>query len=331
MLTIYINLTFEVFIINKLRTATFLSDLRKQPGLDDFELTSEQIRRIKLSTTLSCLTNNWFSGLTGCRKGKDAIQKALYLGALTPLLDDLTDDLAFSHVEMFERMKDQQESVSSQIRLAGYLYDRVMKDQDKRFRAYFKEVMKAQDESLKQLHKDKLSFEELYKISCAKGGYSTLLYRSVLGTPLIRGEEEAIYLLGGILQLTNDMFDVYKDYKNGQQTVFTNTEDVEKLKALYVELINEMCVKFLALKYPFENIRQTLLKIFVILSRGMVCIDQLIACQKRTDNIFLLEQYSRVDLICDMEKVANIKKSIRICYSWKRRIENSDARMYPFE
>lgn len=86
---------------------------------------------------------------------------------------------------------------------------------------------------------------------------------------------------------------------------------------MYVELINEMCVKFLALAYPFKNIRQTQLKIFVILSRGMVCIDQLIACQKSTDNIFLLERYNRVDLICDMEKVVNIKKSIRICYSWE--------------
>lgn len=53
-----------------------------------------------------------------------------------------------------------------------------------------------------------------------------MLYRSVLGTPLISGEEDAIYLLGSILQLANDMFDVYKDFKNGQQTVFTNTEDV---------------------------------------------------------------------------------------------------------
>ncbi len=139
MLAIYINLAFEVFIINKLRTVSFRIDLQKQSGLHDFELTSEQIRRIRLSTTLSCLTNNWFSELTGCRKGKDVIQKALYLGALTPLLDDLTDDLALSHVEMFERMKNQQESVSSQIRLAGYLYDRVMKDQDKRFGAYFNE------------------------------------------------------------------------------------------------------------------------------------------------------------------------------------------------
>ena len=321
MLQAYISLGFEVLIKNRLRTAALLSGIRKHSGLYHFDITDAQIKRIIASTILSSLTNNWFSTLAGCKTGTDALQKAIYLGALTPILDGLTDDFGFCHAEIFERKEGQRIPASNQIQLAHYLYDQVMKDQDEVFSRYFNEVIHAQDISLKQLQKSKLPFEELHDISRAKGGYSTLLYRAVLRRQLISGEKEAIYLLGGILQLTNDAFDVYKDYKAGQQTLFTNTEDVGKLRVLYVELIHEMFAKFLALEYTSENKRQALLKIAIILSRGIVCLDQLMACQKRTGDKFMLGQYARADLICDMEKLSNIIKSVKIFNSLKEMID----------
>jgi len=318
MLQAYLSLGFEVFLKNKLRTMAFLSDLQKKFGIS---LTNEQIRRINFYTIQSSLTNNWFSTLTGHKPGKEVLQNALHLGAITPIADSLMDDFGFHHTEIFEQLKTKDPSPSNHVRLAGHLYEQIIRSQDEVSARYFKEVVRLQDLSLKQLQKDKLSFEELYEISYAKGGYSTLLYRSVLGTPLISGEEEAIYHLGGILQLTNDMFDVYKDYKNGQQTLFTNSEDIGKLRSMYVELIEEMYARFLALKYPTKNIKQALSRIFIVLSRGMVCINQLVECQKRTDNIFRIDQYERTELICDMEKVLNIIKSIIICNSLRKLIE----------
>lgn len=317
--TTYIKLGIEVFLINKLRTNKFIKELNKQSKIHHFSFDKDQISRIRYYTIQSSLTNSWFSSLTGYKIDNDEIQKGLYLGALTPMMDDLTDDFGLNYAEIVKRLNMQNDSASDSINFAGYLFKTVSEKADNTFLKYFAKAMKAQDDSLKQFQKNRLSFEELYKITFDKGGYFTLLYRSVLKKDIIKGEEEAIYLLGGILQLTNDMFDVYKDYENGQQTLFTNTHDIEKLRDLYLHLIDDMIVKFWELEYPFRQKKEALLKIFTVLSRGIVCMNQLLNCQRKTDNIFELEKYTRADLICDMEKVSNIIKSIKIGYSLKKK------------
>jgi hypothetical protein len=320
MLTIYIKLGIEIFLINKLRTTKFIKQLNKQSKIHHFSFTKDQIIRIRQYTIQSSLTNSWFSSLTGYKIGKNEIQKGLYIGALTPVVDDLTDDFGLNYAEIIKRLKTQDDSTSGHVRLADYLYKKVSENAETVFLKYFKKAMEAQDASLKQFQKNRLSYEELYKITFDKGGYFTLLYRSVLKKDLIKDEEEAIYLLGGILQLTNDMFDLYKDYKNGQQTLFTNTNDIEKLRDLYLQSIDEMIAKFLELDYPSPQKKEALLKIFTVLSRGSICIDQLLNCQKKTGNVFKPEKYTRADLICDMEKVSNIIRSIKIGNSLKRKL-----------
>lgn len=320
MFTTFIRLATEIFLINKLQTAKFIREFRKQSKIHHFSFDKDQINRIRYYTVQSSLTNNWFSSLTGYKIGRDEIQKGLYLGALTPIVDDLTDDFRFDYAEIIKQIKIPEDSSSGSVRLAGYLYRKVSEKADIVFLKYFTKAMEAQDASLRQFQKNRLSFEELYKITFDKGGYFTLLYRSVLKKDLVKGEEEAIYCLGGILQLTNDMFDVYKDYKKGQQTLFTNTNDIEQLRDFYMRSINDMIIKFLELDYPFRQKKEALLKIFTVLSRGIVCMNQLLNCQRKTDNIFEPGKYTRVDLICDMEKVSNIIKSIKIGYSLKRQL-----------
>jgi hypothetical protein len=320
MLSAYISLGTEVFFTNKLQVSSFLSKLVRQVKPQHVHLEESELERIRYYTVQSCITNNWFSSLTGHQMTRNEKQRALYLGALTPVLDSLTDDTGYTYAAMIEQFNNSHTSVPGNIPLARYLYKQLTSPANPIFDAYFNKVMQAQDVSLKQFQNDRLAFDELYAISVAKGGYSTLLYRSVIEQEFIAGEEDAIYLLGGILQLTNDMFDVYKDYKNKQQTLFTNTGDMKELKNLYWQKIQEMTGKFLALQYPFKNKRAALLKIMIILSRGIVCINQLIECQRKTDNVFSIQKYSREELICDMEKIGNIMKSINITNSLKKMI-----------
>jgi hypothetical protein len=325
MLNTFIRLATEIFLITKLQTAKFIRELRKQSKIHHFSFDKEQINRIRYYTVQSCLTNSWFSSLTGYKIGNDEIQRGLYVGALTPVMDDLTDDFGLDYSEIIRQIKTQDDSTPNPVRLAGSLYKKVLEKADTGFLKYFTKAMECQDASLKQFQKNRLSYEELHKITFDKGGHFTLLYRSVLKKDLIKDEEEAIYLLGGILQLTNDMFDVYKDHKNGQQTLFTNINNIEKLKDLYLNSMDEMIVKFLKLKYPFRQKKEALLKIFTVLSRGIVCMNQLLNCQKKTGNVFELKKYTRADLICDMEKASNIIKSIKIGYSLKRKLIVNDT------
>ena len=59
-----------------------------------------------------------------------------------------------------------------------------------------------------------LSTEMIKDITIRKGAESLLYYRTAFNHPPRNGEEKMLYCLGGLMQLSNDIFDVYKDYKS---------------------------------------------------------------------------------------------------------------------
>lgn len=309
----YIQLGFKIFVLNRFRTNRLLKELKRQCQSKGLALSREQLKRIRFYTMQSCITNSWFGALSGWETSSKEIRRALYVGAVTPVLDDLTDTAGYRFEEMLEKIENIAVGGSTSIFLLKYLYEKTTKDADKTLLDYLGKALEAQDESLQQLQAARLPPEKLQAIAFAKGGYFTLFYRSILRAPLIEGEEEAIYLLGGLLQLANDLFDVYKDSRQGQQTLYTNASDLEALSASYKSLIKKMIAQFLALDYPFKQKKKALTEILIVLSRGVVCMNQLLDCQKKTNNVFDLEKYSREELICDMEKWANIKESIKFC------------------
>ena len=82
------------------------------------------------------------------------------------------------------------------------------------------EVYQAQLESKKQTQ-DLISEKEIQSITFYKGGTSLLFYRTAfLPVPSVE-EEKLIYNLGSLMQLANDIFDVYKDRENKIKTLVT--------------------------------------------------------------------------------------------------------------
>ncbi|MFZ1370931.1 MAG: hypothetical protein WAR78_11145, partial [Ferruginibacter sp.] len=59
-----------------------------------------------------------------------------------------------------------------------------------------------------------LSNEVIKDITISKGAESLLYYRTAFENPMRKGEEKMLYCLGGLMQLSNDIFDVYKDHKD---------------------------------------------------------------------------------------------------------------------
>jgi site-specific DNA-adenine methylase len=168
-----------------------------------------------------------------------------------------------------------------------------------------------QDDSLRQVGNDLLSDEELKVITHNKGGASLLLYRIVLGDDLKKGEKEAIYALGNLVQLTNDVFDIYKDLQDNQQTLYTNTTDFEQSYKEYMNLYRDMNQRFCALDYDKKRLKYFLYKVSTIVSRAMVCFDQFLLLQNSKQGRFNMREWERKELICDMEKPANIFKALK--------------------
>ncbi len=64
-----------------------------------------------------------------------------------------------------------------------------------------------------------MSKESLFKITLAKGGISILACSHIMVPEMNQNEKEAIYVLGGILQIFEDLYDIKEDLEMGIQTL----------------------------------------------------------------------------------------------------------------
>src|ERR1039458_3502627 len=103
-----------------------------------------------------------------------------------------------------------------------------------------------------------ITHERMKDITIRKGAESVLLYRSVFDFHMSNAEEKMLYSLGGLMQLSNDIFDVYKDHKQGIKTLVTSARKINELRALFTTILESGIEKAKQVDYPFKNIRKFL-------------------------------------------------------------------------
>lgn len=164
----------------------------------------------------------------------------------------------------------------------------------------------------KQQDRPGLSQEVIKDITIRKGAESLLYYRTAFEHPIQKAEEKMLYSLGGLMQLSNDIFDVYNDHQSGVNTMITTATKIKDLRLQYTALLQ--IGKDAAFKsgYSKKNVRKFLGMLYIgIFSRCYVCLDQMQKIEKRTAGIFDLTKYSRRDLICDMDTFMNKMSSLK--------------------
>lgn len=158
-----------------------------------------------------------------------------------------------------------------------------------------------------------LSYEMLKDITIRKGAESLLYYRTAFEHPLKPGEEKMLYCLGGLMQLSNDIFDVYKDYCNGVTTMVTSAKKISELRFYYSAVLKIGFREAFRVGYRKKNVRKFLgILSMGIFSRCYVCMQHLEKLEKNTDAVFDIKAYKRNDLICDMDTAYNKWKSLRV-------------------
>ncbi len=314
MINAFISLGFEVFVLNRIRNYFLFRELSSCMNEYNKHLPLKLKTRIKSYTRIASLPNLWFSELRGYPLSRDEILANRYLGASTPLFDDLLDHEGYSYREVLEAIGNDKENKNESLVLLKYLNANISPGikNPELFRHYLQKTAEAQKMSTRQKDNSNLTTEEIRDITYKKGGYATLLYRSVLANELLPGEEEAIYHLGALLQMMNDIFDVYEDHKNEQQTLATVARDIGLLKHEYDGLTEKTLRLFRNVEYQHEKIEKALQKIIPVISRGCVCLEQLLALQGGNKAVFDTGHYTRRELLCDMEKISNIRRSMVI-------------------
>jgi hypothetical protein len=306
---VFCQLGWEILYKNRRSTRRLYRELDALLKPYGFALNAEHHKRIFFYTAQSAITNHWFSLLRGKPPTPQERSHAIYLGAFTPIADDLMDSTG----QTFEQLVRAKKNDTADAILFAYLLEKLQPliHESPLFATYFKKAHEAQNRSLKQLGKEKLGIEELKQISFDKGGYYTTLYRMVLQNPPKKGEEAAIYTLGAILQVLNDLFDIYKDHHNGVQTLVTNTADIPFIAKELKALESTFMAQYQALDYPATAKRKSLTAIMAIVTRGHVAIEHYLKLQGKAKKLDAAK-YDRKPLIVDMEKPGNIWRNLRM-------------------
>jgi len=234
-------------------------------------------------------------------------------GAMTGLFDDffdkdyLTDDAVAKMIspgyDLSSKRSNQQLFDTFYQKALQHCHDRkIMQDA-------LLEVYRAQVESKKQ-QDNSITKEVILNITFDKGGSSLIFYRTAFSPAASAAEITLFYKLGGLMQLANDIFDVYKDRESGIHTLITETNSIKESRHFFKTRLAEYYNDAFEIGFPKPQVQKFLDIISIgIFSRCFVCLDQLEENEKTSGNKFSVHAYSRQQLICDMDKKTNMLRS----------------------
>ncbi len=292
-------------------------EIKKATAFNDGSLDEADIKKLKTYYGLAvpAILGKAFCALRGSGMTEAERLASTCQGAMTGLGDDFFDRQRLSDqgVKDFIEKPEQFTGNTGSERLFLHFYKTALANapQPELVKHQIVRVFHAQLLS-KQQDSPGLSYDVIKDISISKGAESLLYYRTVFEHPLKEREEKMLYSLGGLMQVSNDIFDLYKDYKDGVHTLATTTNKINNLRIYYQAVLRLGIQAAFRSGYPDVYVRKFLGVLSIgIFCRCLVCLDQLEKNEKKSEGVFDLARYSRKDLICDMDTAGNKLKSLR--------------------
>lgn len=164
----------------------------------------------------------------------------------------------------------------------------------------------AQQQSSLQFNQD-LPTSAVLDITFRKGGYAVQLGSYYLDEEVPETERKIWYQLGVLIQLTNDLYDVWKDAPQQIRSSVLAVQDMHQFARIFHEKVETLWQ--LIRQHPArESAKQNFLfHIAGTLSFGYIAMDQLIRLQGNQDHLPAYDSTHRKDWIIDMEKIENLK------------------------
>jgi len=263
------------------------------------------------------IINDSFANFENRNTNKEERENNKLYFILASLYDDLMDENKVSQSalnEMFLHPAQAQPITFSETVLIDThlkLLNRV--NNKEAYQKVLNNIHQAQIDSLQQLNKD-ISLETILSITERKGGYSLLMCRYYIEMSSNENIDNCWYHLGGMIQLTNDLYDIYKDTTAGIHT-FANTQNAfEKIRDQYVNQVKRYQLSVEKLVYNDSSKLIFQIKLSLIPALGYVALENLKKLQGKDGKLKPFAAYPRKDLIIDMEKLKNILKLIKYSY-----------------
>jgi hypothetical protein len=247
---------------------------------------------------------------------KERENNKLYF-VLASLYDDLMDENIVSQVVLNEMFLNPAQakpgSFSETVLIDTHLKLLSLVHHKEAYQKVLNSIHQAQIDSIEQLNSD-ISLDRILSITERKGGYSLLMCRHYIEMSNNENIDNCWYQLGGMIQMTNDLYDIYKDTVAGIHT-FANTQNkFDKIRDQYVSQIHKYKISVEKLDYDDSKKLTFQIKLSLIPALGYVALENLKHLQGKNERLNPFKAYPRKDLIIDMEKIKNIVKLIKYSY-----------------
>ena len=119
---IYISSACRVFFVTPKNSKKIIIELNSLFLTKRKWLDISIVKRIKLYITISDFITNWFFTIRGFKATNKERKRILYLAAIMPLLDDLTDSLKIPSKDIIKDLKSTNNTLHPTIPVIRYLY-----------------------------------------------------------------------------------------------------------------------------------------------------------------------------------------------------------------
>lgn len=263
-----------------------------------------------------------YKNLYGVPFTEEERRRAALFGVLTPVGDDLFDveGLRPEDVRLITYTPEAYKPTTFSAAVAKEIQTDLLQNVPYKdgYRHAATAVYSIQLETKKQTDPS-ISDEELERITYAKGGYSVIVYHWILNEAPTPQMLQTLFEIGGLMQLTNDIFDMHKDLRDGIVTLPNRCTNFSALKEKFMAKTREMNRRIYALPYAERNKEEFSVVMHFIVTRGLVMLDQMIRLEKRTGGPLDCKSLTRQQLICDMEKPANVLRWLAYIYQFSKR------------
>ena len=302
---------------NKIFLADYLTTLEKK-----YQGTFNEEQRFKIEKYYGLLIGPILCGtykmLYGSGFTEEERKRATLFGILTPLGDDLFD-VYHLPIEKITNLTFDPSNYDANI-----FAEKVVKEiqallletvpNKSAYIAASKDVLDLQVATAAQTVST-IEYQLLEEITFKKGAVSVIIYHQILNEAADDQMLEVLNEVGGLYQLGNDLFDVYKDSRDGIYTIPTTCKDFKKLRESFMEKVKNMNRMILLLPHQKKRKEKFSIIINSINARSLVAIDEWISFQQKHGKEIDFKKFERKALIIDMENPRLFLKWLY--YTWR--------------
>lgn len=262
-----------------------------------------------------------YKRLYGKNLTEEERKRATLFGILTPVGDDLfdIDQLSTDSIREITFTPETftattfSEKVAKEIQT--YLLNSVPHEDE--YLQASADVLNIQAETIKQTDKS-IDIAELRRITYTKGAVSVVIYHQCLDD--IASEEmlDALFYIGSLYQVGNDLFDLYKDVRDDIYTLVNTCSNFILFRQQFLDRVRMQNEKIALLPYDEEKKKDFRIIMNTINARSMVAINHFIRMQKKTVQPVDWWKQKRKNMIVDMEQPVNFIEWLYYIYKLPR-------------